>query len=244
MAIINVTPDSFYVPSRAMADSALFAAERAVEEGAAVLDIGAQSTRPGYTEVSAEEEISRFIQPLRQIKKRFNIPVSVDTYFSQSARAALSEGADMINDIWGFRRDLAMATVCAEYGASVCLMHNSATQISGDMWAEVTNSLRSSAQLAIAAGIPKDRILLDGGVGFAKSRQQNLELIENYGRLSVLGYPLLLGASRKSVFGGSPEERLQPTLAATRRAAAQGVLFVRVHDVKQNVAAIKEVTGG
>ena len=244
MAIINVTPDSFYAPSRATADSVLFAAERAVQEGAAVLDIGAQSTRPGYSEVSAEEEISRLIAPLRQIKRRFGIPVSADTYFSQTARAALDEGADMINDIWGLTRDPAMAAVCAEYGASVCLMHNAPSQIAGDMWAQVTDFLKGSANLALAAGIPKDKILLDGGVGFAKSREQNLELMQNYNRLSALGYPLLLGASRKSVFGGTPEQRLQPTLAATKRAAEQGVLFVRVHDVKQNVAAIKEVTGG
>ncbi len=244
MAIINVTPDSFYAPSRATADGALFAAERAIEEGAAVLDIGAQSTRPGYSEVSAEEEISRLIQPLRQIKSRFDIPISVDTYFAQSARAALDEGADMINDIWGLTHDSAMAEVCARYGASVCIMHNSRSQIVEDLWGEISTFLRSSAQLALAAGIRKDKIVLDGGVGFAKSREQNAELIQNYGRLSALGYPLLLGASRKSVFGGTPEQRLEPTLTATKRAAAQGVLFVRVHDVKQNVAAIKEVTGG
>ena len=244
MAIINVTPDSFYAPSRATADGALFAAERAIEEGAAVLDIGAQSTRPGYSEVSSEEEISRLVEPLRQIKRRFDIPVSVDTYFSQSARAALNEGADMINDIWGLTRDPAMVAVCAEYGASVCIMHNSPSQVAGDMWKKIAAFLRNSSQLALAAGIPKDKIVLDGGVGFAKSREQNAELIQNYGRLSALGYPLLLGASRKSVFGGTPEERLAPTLAATKRAAEQGVLFVRVHDVKENVAAIKEVSGG
>lgn len=240
MAIINVTPDSFYAPSRATKDSVLFAAERAIEEGAAVLDIGAQSTRPGYTEISAEEEIARIAEPIRRIKRRFDIPVSADTYYSKCARAALDEGADMINDIWGLTHDEDMAAVCAEYGASVCIMHNSRTPIVGDMFAQVKEFLQSSVNRALSAGISKDKILLDGGVGFGKSREQNAELIQNYGSLSSLGYPLLLGASRKSVFGGTPEERLAPTLAATRHAAEQGVLFVRVHDVKQNVAAIQE----
>ena len=239
MAIINLTPDSFFAGSRQTADSALFAAERAIEEGAEVLDIGAQSTRPGYTEVSAEEEISRFIGPLTQIKKRFDIPVSVDTYFSLSARAALDAGADMINDVWGLTHDDDMASAIASYGASVCIMHNARTPLSGDIWPQIEGFLRRSAALAESAGIGKDRICLDGGIGFAKSREQNFELLNNYERLASLGYPLLLGVSRKSMFGGLPEERLALTVEATRLACEKGVLFVRVHDVKENVAAIR-----
>ncbi|MCD8308507.1 MAG: dihydropteroate synthase [Clostridia bacterium] len=240
MAIINLTPDSFWAGSRAMADSALFAAEKAVEEGAEILDIGAQSTRPGYKEISAEEEIERFEKPVREIKKHFDIPVSVDTYFSLAARAALDGGADMINDVWGLTYDKDMAKVVAEYGASVCIMHNAKERLSGDIWAPILKFLQNSADLATDCGIDKNKICLDGGIGFAKDRQQNLELLQGYDRLAALGYPLLLGTSRKSLFGGDVNDRLKPTLQSTRLAVKKGIMFVRVHDVKENVQAIKE----
>lgn len=241
MAIINLTPDSFYTGSRATEDDVLFAAERAVKEGAAVLDIGAQSTRPGYTEVTAEEEIKRFSSSLYKIKKEFGVPVSVDTYFSESARAALELGADMINDIWGLSHDKDMAETIARYGASACIMHNSATPLAGDIFPQIEKFLKEQAELALNAGIEKDKICLDGGIGFAKNREQNFELLNGYERLSALGYPLLLGTSRKSMFGGRVEDRLAPTLESTRLAAKKGVLFVRVHDVKENAEAIKRV---
>ena len=242
MAIVNLTPDSFWEGSRQTEYSVLSAVERAVEDGAEVIDIGAQSTRPGYREVSAAEEISRFLQPLRLIKKHFSVPVSLDTYFSESARAALGEGADMINDVWGLTHDADMADVIASYGASVCIMHNSHTPLSGDIWGSIEDFLKKSLDIAISAGICKDRICLDGGIGigFAKSREQNFELLNGYERLASLGYPLLLGASRKSMFGGKVEDRLAPTLEATKLAAVKGIMFVRVHDVKENVAAIRE----
>lgn len=243
MAIINLTPDSFWRESRAGSDSVLFAVERAVKEGAAVVDLGAQSTRPGYTEVSAEEEISRFENPLRLIKERFDIPVSVDTYFEKSASAALQLKADMINDIWGLTRDGGMAQAVAEYGAAACIMHNAKSVLSGDIWHPIINFLRSSVNIALDAGIEKEKILLDGGIGFAKTKEQNWELLNGYDKLLALGYPLLLGTSRKSMFGGNAEDRLAPTLESTRLAARKGVLFVRVHDVKENVQAIKEVYG-
>lgn len=243
MAIINLTPDSFYAGSRVNADNALFAAERAINEGAAVLDIGAQSTRPGYTEVSAEQEIARFEKPLRMIKERFDIPVSVDTYFDKSATAALELGADMINDIWGLTL-VNMAQVVARHGAAACIMHNAKQTLSGDIWGAISSFLEKAAQNALAAGVERQKICLDGGIGFAKTKEQNLELLNGYERLGALGFPLLLGASRKSLFGGLPEERLEQTLEATRIAAKKGVLFVRVHDVKQNVEAIKGVYGG
>ncbi|MCD8373190.1 MAG: dihydropteroate synthase [Clostridia bacterium] len=240
MAILNLTPDSFWKNSRVAADDALFAAERAIEEGAEILDIGAQSTRPGYTEVSAEEEISRFANPVREIKKRFDIPLSVDTYFSLSARAALDEGADMINDVYGLTHDGDMAEVIAKYNASVCIMHNAKKQLEGDIFPQITAFLQNSVNLAIDAGIDKNKICLDGGIGFAKDRLQNLELLASYDRLSVLGYPLLLGTSRKSLFGGDVNDRLEPTLKSTKLSVKKGIMFVRVHDVKQNVQAIKE----
>lgn len=243
-AIINLTPDSFWKESRKTSDNVLFAVEKAIKDGAAVIDLGAQSTRPGYTEVSAEEEISRFELPLRLIKERFDIPVSVDTYFSKSARAALELKTDLINDIWGLTHDEDMARTIAEYGASACIMHNSKTPLLGDIWGSVIGFLNSSATKAVAAGIDKDKICLDGGIGFAKNREQNLELLEGYDRLNATGYPLLLGTSRKSLFGGNVEDRLSQTVESTRLAARKGILFVRVHDVKENVQAIKEVYGG
>lgn len=242
-AIINLTPDSFWHESRVSADKALFAVERAVNSGAAIIDLGAQSTRPGYTEVSADEEIFRFEKPLTMIKQRFGIPVSVDTYFSKSARAALEMGADMINDVWGLTHDRDMAKTVAEFGASVCIMHNSKNALSGDIWAPILSFLGKSVEIALTAGIDKSRICLDGGIGFAKNREQNFELLNGYERLNALGYPLLLGASRKSMFGGKVEDRLNATLESTRLAAKKGVLFVRVHDVKENAEAIKRVYG-
>lgn len=244
MAIINLTPDSFWRESRKTADTVLFAAEKAIKEGASVLDIGAQSTRPGYTEVSADEEISRFLKSLELIKTNFEIPVSVDTYFAKSAKAALQAGADMINDIWGLTRDKDMAKIIAEHNASVCIMHNSKTPLSGDIWGSINNFLAESVRIAKDNGINDNKIILDGGIGFAKTREQNFELLNGYEKLAKLGYPLLLGTSRKSMFGGNAEERLEPTLESTRLAVKKGVLFVRVHDVKENMRAIAEAENG
>lgn len=244
MAIVNLTPDSFWHESRRTADDVLFAVERAVKDGAAVIDIGAQSTRPGYTEISAKEEIARFAEPLAMIRRRFDIPLSVDTYYSESAKAALELGADMINDVWGLSRSPGMAETAARYGASVCIMHNAAERLTGDIWQPVISFLGGAAERAVGAGIPKEKICLDGGIGFAKDREQNLELLEGYDRLSCLGYPLLLGTSRKSLFGGRAEDRLPATVESTRLAARKKVLFVRVHDVKENAQAIKEAYGG
>lgn len=243
MAIINLTPDSFWEKSRVDTDGVLFAAERAVNEGAAVLDLGAQSTRPGYTEVSAEEEIERLLKPLELVKKNFGVPVSVDTYFSKCAEVALQNGADMINDIWGLSRNGEMASAVAAHGAAVCIMHNAKEPLSGDIWRPIENFLKDGIKTALDCGVGKDKIILDGGIGFAKNREQNFELLEGYDRLSVLGYPLLLGASRKSMFGGNVADRLQPTLESTRIAAQKKILFVRVHDVKENAEVIKEVYG-
>lgn len=240
MAIVNLTPDSFFAQSRNTEYTVLKAVERAVKEGASVIDVGAQSTRPGYTEVSADEEISRFERPLRLIKENFGIPVSVDTYFAKSAECALELGTDMINDVWGLTRDKDMAHVIASRGASVCIMHNAKDILAGDIWLPVTQFLKDSVNLALKAGIDKNKICLDGGIGFAKTREQNFGLLNGYDRLNALGYPLLLGTSRKSMFGGRAEDRLAPTLESTRLAAQKKVLFVRVHDVKENVRVIEE----
>lgn len=240
MAIINLTPDSFWQNSRATCDDILFRAEKAIKEGAAILDIGAQSTRPGYTQVSADEEIARLEKPLAAIRREFGIPVSVDTYFSKCARAALELGADMINDIWGLTHDKDMAEVIARAGAAVCIMHNAPQKLQGDIFPQIDGFLKNSVSTALAAGIDREKICLDGGIGFAKDREQNWQLLNGYERLHEVGYPLLLGASRKSMFGGNVEDRLPATLESTRLAVRKKVLFVRVHDVAENVRAIEE----
>lgn len=243
MAIINLTPDSFFKDSRKDEYTVLKAVEKAVKDGAALIDVGAQSTRPGYTEVSADEEIARFGRPLRLIKENFEIPVSVDTYFAKSAEAALDIGADMINDVWGLSHDREMAKIIAKHNASVCIMHNAKNTLSGDIWKPINSFLKEQAEFAVSNGIAKDKICLDGGIGFAKTKEQNSELLNGYHRLSALGYPLLLGTSRKSLFGGEIQDRLAPTVESTRLAARNKILFVRVHDVKENVRVLEEYYG-
>ena len=166
MAIINVTPDSFWRDSRASAESALSAAMRAAEEGADILDIGAQSTRPGYAEVSAEEELARLEALLAAILKECPLPVSVDTYFPRVADAALEMGAHMINDVWGLTRP-GMAQTIAAHGAAACIMHNSPVPVTGDVFGEVKSFLSAQVKSALDAGIRADAICLDGGIGFA-----------------------------------------------------------------------------
>lgn len=242
MAIINLTPDSFFAPSRKDEYTVLKAVENAVKDGAAVIDLGAQSTRPNYAEVSADEEISRLARPLELIKRNFDVPVSVDTYYTECAAFALDAGADMINDVWGLTYGGDMAGVIAGHKASVCIMHNARRPLSGDVFPQITDFLKNSVSLALNAGIDGDAICVDGGIGFAKTREQNWQLLEGYEKLDF-GYPLLLGTSRKSLFGGDPSDRLEATVESTRLAARKGVLFVRVHDVKENARAIKEIYG-
>ena len=242
MAVINLTPDSFFAPSRKNEYTVLKAVERAVKDGASVIDLGAQSTRPDYAEISADEEMARLLPSLEAVKKNFDIPVSVDTYFSRCAKEALDAGADMINDVRGLTHDSDIAKVIALHNASVCIMHNSDTPLSGDIFTQITSFLKERVGYALNCGIEKDKILVDGGIGFAKSREQNFELLNGYERLDF-GYPLLIGTSRKSMFGGKPEDRLEATVESTRVASRKKVLFVRVHDVKENARAIEEIYG-
>lgn len=243
MAIINLTPDSFLADSRKSGDEVLFAVEKAVRDGAAIIDLGVQSTRPNYLEVPPEIEIERLGGYIEKIKANFGIPVSVDTYFSKTAKAALECGADMINDIWGLSKDMQMAKVIADYNAAVCIMHNSADKVK-DMFVEIDTFFEKSLATAKSAGIDSEKICLDGGIGFAKTVEDNWRLLNEYGRLFKFGYPLLIGTSRKSMFGGKVEDRLSPTLESTEKAAKMGVMFVRVHDVLENVLTIKKVYGG
>ncbi len=244
MGIINVTPDSFYSGSRYReADRILRRAQQMAEEGADVLDIGGESTRPGYTEVPAAEEIERVTPVIEMIKSRIDIPLSVDTYKPQTAEAALRAGADMVNDIWGLRYDHRMAEVIAAAGTPCCLMHNRRDAVYRDLMGEMLDDLRISLEIAERAGIAMEKIVLDPGVGFGKTYAQNLEVINRLDLLHTLGCPVLLGASRKSVIGDTlhlpPEERLEGTLAVSVYAALRGAMFVRVHDVKENVRAVR-----
>lgn len=244
MGILNVTPDSFSDGGKYHGvDAALKRAEQMISEGAAILDIGGESTRPGYTPVSEEEEMERILPVVEAVKKRLDIPVSVDTYKGVVAEAAILAGADLINDIWGLKADAKMAEIVARHKVACCLMHNRSNQTYKEFLPEVLADLKQCIAIAHNVGIVDEKIILDPGVGFAKDYEQNLEVLGNLKQIKTLGYPVLLGASRKSVIGLTldlpSEERLEGTLATTVAAVQQGCAFVRVHDVKENYRALQ-----
>ena len=190
-----------------------------------------------------EEEIGRVVPLIRAIKEKFDIPVSIDTYKSKVAEAAIAAGADLVNDIWGLKYDKTMAQVIADAGVACCLMHNRDNMEYTSFMDDMLTDLQETVQLAKEAGIADDKIMLDPGVGFAKSYENNLEAIQKVGRLHELGYPVLLGTSRKSVVGltldTTKDERVEGTLVTTVFGVQQGCAFVRVHDVKENMRAIR-----
>ena len=244
MGILNVTPDSFSDGGRWNdRDRALRHVEEMIAEGADIIDIGGESTRPGYTLLPVEEEIERVVPVIEAVGGTFDVPISIDTYKAQVAKAGIMAGVHLINDIWGLKYEGNMAAVIAESGLPCCLMHNRKNMEYESFVDDVCQDLEESAQLALKAGIDPGKLILDPGVGFAKSYEQNLEIIHSLERLKKLGYPLLLGCSRKSVIGLTldlpADERLEGTLATTVWAAVSGCMFVRVHDVKENVRAIK-----
>ncbi|MBR0085915.1 MAG: dihydropteroate synthase [Lachnospiraceae bacterium] len=244
MGILNVTPDSFSDGGRFISpDAALRRAEEMIAEGADILDIGGESTRPGYEPVSAEEEILRTAPVIKAIKSRWDIPVSIDTQKSAVASAALDAGADLVNDIWGLMKDPEMGRIIAESGAACCLMHNRTAAEYADFKKDYAADMAAIVKKAESCGIAKDRIILDPGVGFGKTFEHNLEVLRDLGAFAVNGYPMLLGASRKSVIGlatGLPkDQRLEGTLVTTVLAVQAGYAFVRVHDIKENVRAIR-----
>lgn len=244
MGILNVTPDSFSDGGKFnQIDAALKHAEEMIRDGADVIDIGGESTRPGYTKISDEEETGRVVPVIEAVKKEFGIPISVDTYKSGVAEAAAQAGADLINDIWGLKYDARMAEVIAKSGLACCLMHNRDNAEYRNFMEDMKQDLRETIALAKAAGIADDKIILDPGVGFAKSYENNLEAIRSLEELKELKYPVLLGTSRKSVIGLTLDlpaaERVEGTIVTTVMAVEAGCMFVRVHDVKENHRAIQ-----
>ncbi|MBI4282105.1 MAG: dihydropteroate synthase [Chloroflexi bacterium] len=237
MGIVNVTPDSFSGDGLGYdAEAALEQALRFQEEGADIIDVGGESTRPGSTTVDASEERRRVIHVIRLLASRLHIPISVDTYKYEVAQDALAAGAAMLNDVWGLKHDPSLAVLAAREGVPIVLMHNQVGTSYTDLVPEVLASLRASVEKALDAGVPREDIILDPGIGFGKTAEHNLEILRRLEELKALELPLLVGTSRKSTIGlvlGLPvEERVEGTAATVALAIAHGADMVRVHDVK------------
>lgn len=243
MGIINLTPDSFSDGGEYNSiESALNQGIQMEKDGAHILDIGAESSRPGHEPVSTEEEIKRLHDPLELILANTTIPVSIDTWKHEVAEFALEKGASVINDIYGLKRDPLLAPVIAKHNAGIVIMHNNENkEYPEGLLYEIKKSLIESIEIALSAGISKDKIILDPGIGFAKDPEQNIKVMNNLFQLKELGYPLLLGVSRKSVIGSvvnvPPKDRLPGTIASTVLGILQGFDIFRVHDVKENLQA-------
>lgn len=236
MGILNVTPDSFSDGGRYnTVERAVAQARRLVEDGADILDIGGESTRPGSAAVSLEEELERIIPVIEAVSRELDTPISVDTYKPEAAKLALEAGASIINDIWGFRRDRRMAEVAAAYGCPVVLMHNREEPVYADFLADVKHDLLESVAIAREAGVDPARIILDPGIGFAKNQAENLYMLRHLGEIAALGYPVLLGTSRKRVIRNvldvGTDEADSGTAATVAWGIAQGMNIMRVHDV-------------
>lgn len=246
MGILNVTPDSFSDGGKWVEmDKVLKRVESMIDEGASIIDVGGESTRPGYVKVSPREEADRVIPAIENIKERFDIPISVDTYKAEVAECAIAAGADMVNDVWGFKGDAAMATVVAKYGVPCCIMHNRDTVARPyeNFMEDIINDIKGCINIGLSAGVKRDKIITDPGIGFGKSLEENLFVMNNLDRLKQLGYPILLGTSRKSMIGLTlnlpVEERLEGTIATTVLGIMKGCSIIRVHDIKENYRALK-----
>ena len=255
MGILNVTPDSFSDGGRFNSvEAAALRAREMVAEGADIIDVGGESTRPGHTRISDEEEIARVVPVIERIKAELDVPVSVDTYKSAVAGAAVKAGADLINDavkagadlindIWGFRYDEGLARLTAEAGLPCVLMDNRTEPVTGDIIEAMKATLAESIEIARRAGVADENIILDPGIGFGKTYEQNLTAINRLDELCGLGFPVLLAASRKSVIGNTLNlpagERVEGTVATSVIGVMKGAAFVRVHDVKENLRAVK-----
>jgi len=247
MGILNVTADSFSDGGKYLdADQAVERAMQMLAEGADIIDIGGESTRPGFVPVETEAEIRRVLPVIERLASNISAPISVDTAKPLVAQKALEAGAHIINDIWGFQKEPGLALISAEFKAGAVLMHNSDSGVYQDLMADIIASLRASADIARQAGIQAEQIVLDPGIGFGKNLEQNLEVMRRLQELRVLGYPILTGTSRKSMIGKildlPVDQRIEGTAATVALSIAYGADFVRVHDVKEmkRVAAMTD----
>lgn len=244
MGILNITPDSFSDGGKyTETELALKKAEEMLHEGADIIDVGGESTRPGYVPISVEEEIERVMPVIEGIKANFDIPISLDTYKAEVAKAGIAAGADLINDIKGLQGSAELARIIAESRVACSIMHNREFMNYNQFFTDMQNDLSAYIETARKAGIADDKIIIDPGVGFAKTHEQNLEVINRLEQFHCFGYPILLGTSRKSVIGLTLDlpvfERVEGTLVTTVMAVMKGCSFVRVHDIKENVRAIR-----
>jgi dihydropteroate synthase len=246
MGIVNITPDSFSDGGLlANAEAAIAHGARLAAEGASIVDIGGESTRPGHAAVDAATELGRVLPVIAGLKARIDTPISIDSYKAEVAEAALTAGAAIVNDVWGAQRDPRIAEVAARAGAPIILMHNRETVDAAlDIFDEVLRFLERSIAIATKAGVPQSQIVVDPGIGFGKTARQNLDLIRHLDRLAVLGCPILLGASRKSTLGRItgrevPAERLAASIAAHLYGASRGAAIIRAHDVAPHIDALK-----
>lgn len=244
MGILNVTPDSFSDGGKwTDIEKAKKHVADMIEEGASIIDVGGESTRPGHVQITIEEEIARVVPVIEMIKANFDIPVSIDSYKGQVVEAALKAGADMVNDIWGLKYDPKVAELIAEYNVPCCLMHNREKAEYENFMDDMLVDLEESVEIARKAGIPDEHIILDPGVGFGKTYEHNLIAINRLERMKELGFPILLATSRKSVIGLTldlpSDQRVEGTMVTTVMGVEKGAAFVRVHDVKENMRAIR-----
>ena len=243
MGILNVTPDSFSDGGRWNdIERAKQHTADMINEGASIIDIGGESTRPGHVQISVQEEIDRVVPAIEMVKKNFDIPVSIDSYKSEVVEAALKAGADMENDIWGLKYDRRIAELIVRYNVPCCLMHNRKKAEYECFQRDMIQDIRDSLTIAKEAGIPDNKIILDPGIGFGKTYEQNLIAINNLEWLTELGYPVLLATSRKSVIGITldlpADQRVEGTIVTTVTGVMKKAAFVRVHDVRENYRAI------
>ena len=247
MGILNVTPDSFSDGGNFNSVShALNHAIAMVKEGADIIDVGGESTRPGSDDVDAKEEMKRVVPVIQELKRFINKPISIDTYKASVAEAALEAGANIINDVWGFQRDPEIAAVAAKYNVPVVLMHNQeGTEYDKDIIESIVDFFNVSISIALEAGVKKTNIILDPGIGFGKNTSQNLEVMRRLDELQQIGYPVLLGISRKSVIGKTLDlpthDRLEGTIALNAIGIQMGAEIIRVHDIKENMKAAKMI---
>ncbi|WP_106495583.1 dihydropteroate synthase [Lentibacillus sp. Marseille-P4043] len=244
MGILNVTPDSF--SDGGSYTTTAKAVEQAVtmeHQGADMIDIGGESTRPDHQAVSLQEELNRVLPMIHAVKQAIHVPISIDTYKAETARQAIEAGAEIINDIWGAKKDPEIANVAAEYNVPIILMHNRDNKSYTSLIDDMKRDLHDSIEIAIKAGVAEENIILDPGVGFAKTAEDNLVVMNNLEKFADLGYPVLLGTSRKSFIGKvldvQAPERDNGTGATTCLGIAKGAQIIRVHNVKMNVELAK-----